>query len=44
MDRVGRMGLQNFGGKQKNGRGQNFGVGGTYKFMNFYYDSTKFYL
>ena len=25
-------------------KSQNFGVGETYGFMNFYYDSTKFYL
>ena len=44
MDRTGRMVSQSFGEKQKNGRGQNFGVGETYEFMKSYFDSTKFYL
>ena len=44
MNRTGRMVPQSFGEKQKNGRGQNFGVGETYGFMKFYFVSTKFYL
>ena len=42
--RVGRLDPQNFGEVKKNGRGQNFGVGKTYEFLNFCYDSMKFYL
>ena len=41
---MGRVGPQHFGGEQKSGRGQNFGVEKTYEFKNFCYDSTKFYL
>ena len=44
MSRVGRVGPQNFGVGQKKWQGQNFGVGETCGFMNFYYDSAKFYL
>ena len=37
---MGRVGPQNFGVGQKNGRNQSFDVGATDDFINFYYDST----
>lgn len=44
VSRVDRVDPQNFGKYQKSGRGQNFSVGGTYDFINFYFDSMTFYL
>ena len=38
------VGPQNFGAGKKNNRHRNFGAGGTDDFMNFYYNSMKFYL
>ena len=41
---LGRLGPKSFGvAQKKNDRGWNFGVGETYDFMNFYYDSMKLY-
>ena len=38
------MGPQKFATVQKNGRSRNFSAGGTNDFINFCYDSMKFYL
>ena len=38
------MGPQNVGADQKNDWGRKFGVSETYDFINFCYDSIKFYL
>ena len=40
----GRVGPQNVGADQKNDWGRKFGVSETYDFINFCYDSIKFYL